>query len=195
MEKPNLLVTLRHTTRGQQHALRQTLGYSGLPASTEAGIERLSRFRSVYAPLEIQLAAFGVWEGYGLAPAGPYGLEQLDTDLKAIGVREPAFIRDCPSVPRLKADHATAFGYLYVMHAVSLDAQTIARRLKQARGVDAGNGALREDDADGQEIWRSFDAALQRLEATGAERDKVVFGAIYAFNVFLNCCEAAAQTS
>lgn len=197
MERPKLLATLRRSTRAQQLALERTLGFSGGLASIEASVERLSRCRAVYAPLETQMASLEGWSRYEVRLEVHRQLPHLDADLRALGVREPALIPDCPSAPLPPADPAKALGYLYVLQVVSLEARAMGRRLKYVGGIEAVDGETFPQDygAQAEEMWRSLDEALERVDNTGTDYDKVVFGAISTFNVFLTCCDSFAQSS
>lgn len=184
MERPPLLTTLYNATRLQRDAFDRSFGQA-LLASRASYAACLSQLRAVYAPFEARIAQDG-WSRRGIDLAARRKVPQLDADLRALGVERPDQIADSTLVPVFDGD-ATALGWFYALEIIAVRAQSLSRGLQNALniGPDHGGAFVHGYGDEAGSMWRAFVEAAETLDTGDAARDKIVFGAIAAFNTLL----------
>ena len=149
--------------------------------------QMLERFYGIYAPLESQLT-----EVFQQCPTA-FDFEKrrksalLAADLRMLGVPEER-LHCLPRISYLPAVSTLpqAYGCLYVLEGATLGGQILSRRLNQALGLDASNGAAFLNSYGNQigRMWREFGDAVTAYAALHDEDDQIVSGACATFAAF-----------
>lgn len=143
--------------------------------------ELLAAKLTFYLPVERELAAAVDWDGLEIPLTECLGTPRLVADLLELGVthKEPAFRRDCHSVPQV-ANFWQAIGCRYVLAGASLGGQLIARALRSHDSrlpVRFYSGA---GEKSGQ-LWSSFCAVLNSLTPSAEDEQQAVDAARATF--------------
>ena len=189
-----LLAQLRAGTQAAHGKIEATLGLLDpmLSMTRYAGV--LARFRSVYVPLEAQLAAFD-WTGHGLDLESRRKVPAIDADLSALGWPEPTLIPSVAFAPDLEGNRARAFGCLYVLEGATLGGRIISRHLGASLGVTPGTGGAffhGYGERTGQ-MWTSFRDALACFAGRGCDADRAVATARQTFQALQQATDGNAR--
>jgi heme oxygenase len=163
-----LSMQLREATASLHDEIERKLDFPGSISNLELYRLCLSRFYSLYGPIEALFARFSDWSGVGIVLREHNQSTRLAHDLAALRVPlddlTDAPLRSLPNLPGF----AHALGGLYVLEGSTLGAQYILPRLKLALGVQiigadlffSGNGPQSGT------CWKQFRAALDRYGET-----------------------------
>ena len=186
----DLLAQLRAGTRAAHDHIEGALGLLNPTLSMARYGIILAQFRSVYAPLEAQLAAFD-WTDHGLDLESRRKLPSIDADLYALGWSEPALIPSVPFAPDLERNRARAFGCLYVLEGATLGGQVISRHLRARLGIAPGTGGTffhGYGERTGP-MWTTFREAMERFAARAPDADCAVAAARQTFEALQQAIE------
>jgi heme oxygenase len=178
-----LLGQLRDGTRAAHDEIEATFGLLDPMLTTVRYGVILAQFRSVYSPLETQLAGFD-WECHGLELEGRRKVPLIDADLCVLGCSEPAQIPSAPFVPDLERNLARAFGCLYVLEGATLGGQVISRHIRATLGILPGTGGAffhGYGERTGL-MWTQFRTAIEGFAAHGPDADCAVATARETFD-------------
>ncbi len=178
----DLQTQLRAATRAAHDRIEAALGLVEPSLTMARYVVILAQFRSVYAPLEAQLASFD-WTDDSLDFECRRKLPSIDADLCALGWVEPALIPSVAFAPNLERSRARAFGCLYVLEGATLGGQVISRHLRACLGVVPGAGGTffhGYGERTGP-MWASFRDALAKFDARGADAGSVIATARQTF--------------
>ena len=190
----DLLAQLRAGTRAAHDNVEATLGLLDPTLSMVHYGVILAQFRSVYAPLEAQLAAFD-WTDHGFDLESRRKLPAIDADLCALGWSKPGLIPSVSFAPDLERNRARAVGCLYVLEGATLGGQIISRHLRATLGVTPGTGGTFFHgycERTGL-MWTSFRDALARLAGRGLNADLAVATARQTFEALQQATNGSAR--
>jgi heme oxygenase len=114
--------------------------------------------------------------------AGRRRFDQVGQDLADLGVKADTFEKSPAFVKGAEADLPTALGWLYVAEGSNLGAAFLIKEAKKL-GLSEEFGARHLASAqEGRGLhWKTFTAALDAVNLTGAEEERVIAGAHDAF--------------
>lgn len=181
---------LRRATDALHRRLEGRLDLERITASRGSYRRLLEGLYGLYAPLEAALARSPVARpGLGLDLGRRRKTPWLERDLRALGLGggEIAALAASPATGLPAADTVpSALGTLYVLEGATLGGRVIGRALRDALGIDAGNGGRFHHgygDATGRR-WRALLDVLEVELATGEARRAASRAAVATFIAF-----------
>jgi len=190
----HLQAQLRAATQAAHNQIETALGLLDPTLSLRRYGVILAQFRSIYAPLEAQLAAFD-WADHGLEFESRRKLPSIDADLSALGCPTPALIPSATCAPDLERDRSRAFGCFYVLEGATLGGQIISRHLRASLGVtpDTGGAFFHGYGERTGLMWTCFRDALACFAGRGADADRTVATARQTFEALQQAIDGDAR--
>jgi heme oxygenase len=184
-----LLATLKTETTESHAGLEASMDVFRKVKSVEDYRSLLSRFFTLYEPLEARLAGAMQWESAGWNFMERRKTLWLRQDLETLGVSAAEWESwaRCDQLPELN-DAGAALGSLYVLEGSTLGGQMISRRFQQTLGIapTTGGAFFHGYGEETGRNWRAFGqwAETQNVEAKGALTQPAVRAARETFDTF-----------
>lgn len=178
----SVLSALRAGTQTLHVALEKRLPFFSERLDLERYKQLLAAYYGFYQPLECNLLACELPEGFELStrlktPALEQDLRALNVPLQALPV--------CDNLPPL--DHPTSvLGVLYVLEGATLGGNVLRKHLSEQLGLEAGNGCafLYVYGQDTGMQWKAFLDFLGRVPLDAPSRARAVHAACSTFSCF-----------
>jgi len=186
-----ILARLRAETRAEHDAIEAALDLTSETITLDAYRRTLERFHGFYLPMEAGLTKIGGWTERGIDTSQRYKTRLLETDLRALGMNDPAALPVCTDLPS-HATVAAAFGCLYVLEGATLGGQVISALLRKNLGVTPETGG-RFFHGYGERtgaMWQGFRTALVAFAVSPGDQDGIVGAAKETF-LRLHCWTTA----